>query len=377
MSVRAAQRVVTGVGDVLAPGWIRVEDGMITQVEAGSPPDGRISPGTLAPGFVDMHCHGGGGASFESGDPEQVLAAAQVHRRHGTTSVIASLVSAPADGLLRQVSALAELCDDRVIAGIHLEGPWLSPEFRGAHDPETLRRPSVAELEVLLAAGRGHVRMVTLAPERTGALDTIRACAANGVVAAIGHTNASYAEVAAGVEAGASVATHLFNAMRPLKHRDPGPVAALTEDPRVTVEMIADGVHLDDAVLRLGARAASGRFTLITDAMSAAGGPDGTYLLGSLEVLVVNGVARLVEGGAIAGSTLTMDRAVRQSIAARLADADAVIEAATSRPAQVMSLAGVGTLAPGNRADLVLLDDEHQLVEVWAGGVPVAQGSAP
>lgn len=372
MNILSAQRVVTGTGDVLTPGWLSVVAGVIEEVAAGIPPDGTVSPGTLAPGFVDIHCHGGGGASFESGDPAQVVAAASAHRRHGTTSLVASLVSASADDLLRQVAALAELCDDRVIAGIHLEGPWLSAEYRGAHDPAALRRPTLAELDALVAAGRGHVRMVTLAPERSGALETVRACAANGVVAAIGHTNASYAEVAAAVEAGATVATHLFNAMRPLKHRDPGPIAALTEDPRVTVELIADGVHLDPAVLRFGARAASGRVALVTDAMSAAGAPDGPYVLGGMQVLVVNGIARLLEGGAIAGSTLTMDRAVRHSIDAGLSGPDEVLLAATARPAQVLSLRGAGELTPGARADLVLLDPEHRLVGVWAAGEPVA-----
>lgn len=372
MSILSAERVVTGTGDALTPGWISVEDGVIERVAPGPPPHGEISPGTLAPGYVDMHCHGGGGASFESGDPGQVVTAAMAHRRHGTTSLVASLVSAPADALRQQVGTLADLCDDRVIAGIHLEGPWLAAEYRGAHDPATLRNPTVAELEALLAAGRGHVRMVTLAPERRGALDTIRACAANGVVAAIGHTNATYAEVAAAIEAGATVATHLFNAMRPLKHRDPGPIAALTEDPRVTVEMIADGVHLEAAVLRLGARAACGRVALVTDAMSAAGGPDGTYPLGGLEVLVVHGVARLVDGGAIAGSTLTMDRAVEHSIDVGVGQPEDVIFAATARPAQALSLAGVGTLAAGSRADMVLLAEDHRVVEVWAGGAPVA-----
>lgn len=371
MTVVAAQRVVTPDG-VLAPGWVEFGAAGIVGVAAGEGPAGVVEVPWLVPGFVDMHCHGGGGASFESAEPAQVAQAAAAHLRHGSTSVVASLVSAAPDVLVRQVRDLAELCDDGVVVGVHLEGPWLSPDYAGAHDPAALRDPSVAELDVLLAAGRGHVRMLTLAPERAGALEVIRTAVAQGVTVAIGHTNATYPEVAAAVEAGATVASHLFNAMRPLRHRDPGPVAALTEDPRVTAELIADGVHLDPAMLRLGARAASGRIALVTDAMSAAGSPDGTYWLGGSEVLVVKGVARLVDGGAIAGSTLTMDTAVRHVVDSGAADAVGAIRAATQVPARAVSLDGVGQLATGRRADLVALTDDLEVTGVWRAGVPVA-----
>jgi N-acetylglucosamine-6-phosphate deacetylase len=363
----AASHVVTPTG-ILSPGWVEVESGVITAVGQGPAPEPvPVHQGWLVPGFVDMHCHGGGGASFMAADPESVATVVATHRLHGTTSIIASLVSATPDLLLAQVEALAGQCDAGVIRGIHLEGPWICERYRGAHDPLALRPPDLDELDALLAAGNGHIRMITIAPELPGALPAIEAASASGVVVAVGHTDADYEQVAAAIDAGATVATHLFNAMRPLGQRDPGPVAALTQDPRVTVELIVDGVHVAEPVVALGRRAAEGRVALVTDAMSAAGGVDGDYMLGSLAVSVVDGVARLVEGGAIAGSTLTLDHAVRRFVRECGATVPQAVAAAATTPADLMGLSDVGAIEPGRRADLVALDPDLTLLGVTLG----------
>lgn len=369
MTVLAGRRVVTP-GSLLQPGVVTLTAATITSVADEEAPDGVPMFDWLVPGFVDIHCHGGGGAEFAAGDPASVAAAAQAHLRHGTTAVLASLVSAAPDELLRQVRDLADRCDEQLIAGIHLEGPWLAPAYRGAHDSAALRDPEVAELDRLLAAGRGHVRMVTLAPELPGALPVIRTAVDRGVAVAIGHTNATYEQVAAAVAEGATVGTHVCNTMRPMRHRDPGPIAALTEDPRVTVELIADAVHLDPATLRLVTRATAGRIALVTDAMPAAGAGDGVYRLGPLEVLVVGGVARLADG-TIAGSTLTMAAAVRHFVESGAGDVETAVRAATVYPARAVGLAA-GTLEAGVGADLVGLADDLNVVAVWRAGEQVA-----
>jgi N-acetylglucosamine-6-phosphate deacetylase len=365
-------RVVAASG-VLDPGWVEVSSGRIAALGAGSAPrpaDIDLGGGWLVPGFVDMHAHGGGGASVLGADPDAVARVVAAHRAHGTTSIVASLVSAPPDPLAADVAALADLVEDGLIAGIHLEGPWISPAYKGAHDAGTLRDPHPSEVGRLLAAGRGHVVMVTLAPEREHGLDATRRLAAEGVVPAVGHTDAGYDVVRAAIDAGATVATHLFNAMRPLHHRDPGPVAALLGDERVCVELIADGVHLHPAVLALAHRS-SARIALVTDAMAAAGAGDGEYRLGDLRVRVEGGTARLVEGGAIAGSTLTMDVAFRRAVRLSAVPIEQAVQAASTTPARLLRLDDRGRIAVGLRADLCHVDDDLRLVRVWAGGAPV------
>ncbi|MUM19695.1 N-acetylglucosamine-6-phosphate deacetylase [Mycobacterium sp. CBMA271] len=259
------------------------------------------------PEFFDMHVHGGGGASFGD-DPEGNRIALAWHRAHGTAGLLASLVTLAPDDLLRAVRVLAEAAGagSNGIAGIHLEGPWLSPRYAGAHDPRLLREPDLGELERLLDAGAGHIRMVTIAPELPGALQAIELLAERGVVAAVGHTDATYELTLQAISAGATVATHLFNAMRPIHHREPGPIPALLESPAVTIELIADGVHIHPAVYRMVLAAVGpDRIALVTDAMCAAGMPDGAYQLGQLPVTVAAGEARLPDG-TIAGSTASM-----------------------------------------------------------------------
>ncbi len=372
-------RIIAGASLVLpdgiaADGWVEVDGADIRSLGTGDPPrpaDVHLDGGYLAPGFIDIHNHGGGGATVVGADPEAVARFAATHRRYGTTTIVASLVSGHPQSLAHDVAVLAELAQDGLIAGTHLEGPWIAPEFKGAHDLATLRDPDPSEVDELLRIGRGTIRMVTLAPEHPHGIDAVRRFADAGAIAAIGHTNAPYDRVREAIDAGATCSTHLFNAMRAVHHREPGPIVALTEDPRVTNELVLDGVHLHPAAAAFAARASQGRVVFVTDAMSAAGGEDGSYLLGDLEVLVTDGVARLVEGGAIAGSTLTLDKAVAfavQQAGFSLADA---LAAVTSTPAGMLGTHDRGRLAQGLRADLCHLDDDLRLTAVWAGGEPV------
>jgi N-acetylglucosamine-6-phosphate deacetylase len=361
--------------DRAAPGWLSINGDEIVEVGAGRPPrapDVDLGAQIVVPGFVDIHVHGGGGGSFTDLDPESARRAVAHHRSHGTTTTLASLVTAAPADLLAGVSMLTELAADGLIAGIHLEGPWLSQHRCGAHAPALLRDPDPAELQRLLAAGAGAIRMITLAPERAGALDAIRQIAGAGVVAAVGHTDTDLAGALAAVEAGATVGTHLFNAMPPIHHRDPGPAVALINDPRVTTELIVDGTHLDPSLYRMVSAASPGTVALITDAMAAAGAPDGGYRLGGLAVTVAGGVARLDRNGSIAGSTATMDRVFATAVAALpVPRPEALVIAARQAatiPAGAVGLGRVGALAAGRRADLVVLDPELAVRRVMTRG---------
>jgi N-acetylglucosamine-6-phosphate deacetylase len=355
---------------------VEIDGPTIVAMGAGAPPraaDMTLDGGYLSPGFIDIHSHGGGGASVVGADPQAVARFARAHRQHGTTTIIASLVSAYHDSLAHDVAVLAELTEQGVIAGTHLEGPWIAAEYKGAHDPGTLRDPDPAEVDELIRIGRGTIRMVTLAPEYPHGIDAVRRFADAGAIAAVGHTNATYDQARAAIDAGATCATHLFNAMRPVNHREPGPIVALTEDERVTNELILDGVHVHAAAAAFAGRAAEGRVVFVTDAMTAAAGEDGDYMLGDLPVLVVDGVARLVDGGAIAGSTLTLDSAVRFAVQQVGFSAQAAFAAVTTTPARMLGLSDRGALAAGMRADLCHMDADLSLTAVWAGGEAVAR----
>ena len=240
-------------GRVCRPGWLQTSGRQILDCGAGTPPrtaDVDLPDSVVVPGFIDMHVHGGGGASYTSADGPEIARAAEFHRSHGTTSTLASLVTAAHAELLAGVRAVAEATRRGIVAGMHLEGPWLSPARCGAHDHTLMRDPDPAEIDAVLADGGDAIRMVTLAPERSGSEWAIRRFLDAGVVVAVGHTDATYEQVSHAVELGATVGTHLFNAMPPLHHREPGPALALLQDPRVTVELIADGVHVHPAVVR-------------------------------------------------------------------------------------------------------------------------------
>jgi N-acetylglucosamine-6-phosphate deacetylase len=312
-----------------------------------------------------------------SGDPEEVLAAACYHRRHGTTRTLASLVTAPLPEMAAGAAATATLveggAEDDLVVGCHLEGPFLSRSRCGAQDPDSMLAPDPDAMRVLLGAGRGRVRLVTLAPELPGGLDLIGQVRSAGAVAAIGHSDASYEDAVAAVEAGARVATHLFNGMRGLHHREPGTVGAALDRGEIVCEVINDGFHLADPVVRLVFAAAAGRVALVTDAIVAAGAAEGEYTLGPLRVVVREGRATLAGSGAIAGSTLTMDRAVWRAMRLGL-PIQAVVDAASSTPARVLGMEDrFGSVEAGKLADLCVLDDAFDLLGVMAGGRWVAE----
>jgi N-acetylglucosamine-6-phosphate deacetylase len=390
MTPTTQRKVLTGA-TVVTPsgrvghGRITVDGPRITEVGTGgtadtgeaSRADEATGAGTLdltgywiVPGFVDIHNHGGGGASFTSGTAEDVLTGVRVHRLHGTTTLVASTVTSGLDALARQAALLSELVEQGELAGIHFEGPFISPCRKGAHSENLLRDPDPAEVRKLMDATRGTAKMFTLATELPGGIDSVRLLAEHGVIAAVGHTDATYEQTREAIDAGATVATHLFNAMPGLNHRVPGPIAALLEDERVTVELIDDGTHLHPAVLQLAfARAGADRVAFVTDAIDAAGSGDGRYRLGPLDVDVVDGVARLVEGGSIAGSTLTLDTALRRAVSIDGLPVEDVVKALSATPARLLGIDDrVGSIEPGKDADLVVLDTDHTLKGVLHKG---------
>jgi N-acetylglucosamine-6-phosphate deacetylase len=368
-TVLAGARVVLPSG-VVDGGRVTVEGARIAANEAGEPATADLTGHTLVPGFVDIHNHGGGGASFTSGTAEDILTGVRTHRAHGTTTVVASTVTENLDTLARQAALLSELVEQGDLAGIHYEGPFISPCRKGAHDETLLRDPDPATVRKLVEAGRGAAKMVTLATELPGGIESVRVLAELGVIAAIGHTDATYEQTREAIDAGATVATHLFNAMPPLQHRLPGPIAALLEDDRITVELINDGTHLHPAVLELAfGSAGAARVAFITDAMDAAGFGDGMYDLGPLKVQVLEGVARLVEGGSIAGSTLTLDTAFKRAVTLDRLSLTDTVQAISGNPARLLGLSDrVGSLEPGKDADLVVLDAAYDVVGVMRKG---------
>jgi N-acetylglucosamine-6-phosphate deacetylase len=372
--LNTAETLLTG-RELLRPGWIEVSDGVVHEAGAGAAPrpaDRDLGAVTVVPGFVDTHLHGGGGANFSTASHADTSTAVAFHRRYGTTTLVASLVTAGPAELLYQVRGLADDVHAGVIDGIHLEGPWLSTNRCGAHQPSLMRDPDPGEIERVLDAGAGAIRMVTLAPERSGALAAIGQFVEAGVVAAVGHTEATYEQTRAAIAAGATVGTHLFNAMRPIDRREPGPIVALLEDPRVTVELITDGVHVDPAIYRHVTRSAGpDRVSLVTDAMAATGMADGVYHLGPLAVDVVAGVARVAGTDTIAGSTATMDRIFRFAVAnsglARDQALTLAVRQTSLNPALALGMPCAG-LVSGARADLVVLDADFAVTGVMRHG---------
>ena len=321
----------------------------------------------ITPGFVDLHGHGGGGEDYGTGDLPAALAA---HRAHGTTRAVVSLASEALEVLERQLRAVAALAhDDPRVLGSHLEGPFLAPARRGAHAETALRHPDATTIDRLLAAADGTLRQVTIAPELPGALDAIRRFVAAGVVVAIGHTDADAPTARAAFDAGATLLTHAFNAMPGIHHRSPGPVVAAFDDDRVCLELVLDGHHVDPHVAAVAFASAPGRIALVTDAMAAAAGVDGTYRLGALDVDVTGGVATVAGTDTLAGSTLTQDLALGLAIDGLGLSRPDAVAAVTCTPARILDLDDrLGLLEPGYAADVVALDETFAVTAVWAAG---------
>jgi N-acetylglucosamine-6-phosphate deacetylase len=377
-----AGRLVT-TDEILDDGVLEVRpDGTIGYV---GPASGWSGPtpepvGTIAPGFVDIHCHGGGGHTVTSHDPAEVAAVAAHHLSRGTTTMLASLVSAPTADVVAGIAAIASVAaTGSPVVGCHVEGPFLDPAHRGAHDPTHLRLPGTDELRTWLAAGaddagRPTVRMVTLAPELPGAAAAVELLERSGVVVGLGHTGADargFAEALRTLRR--PLVTHLFNGMEPLHHRRPGPVAASLDAlarGATVVELITDGVHLADETVRLVFAVDPGRHVvLVSDAMAAAGMPDGDYELGSVRVRVAEGRAwTRTDPSSLAGGTAHVADLVRRCVVRAGVDPVAAVAAATSTPAALLGLDDRGSLATGLRADLVVLDREWRVRRVMRGG---------
>lgn len=378
MSTVIHSATVVSDGRAVEDGWIVFDDGLVSARGSGpgwrrlSAPDAEVVDAAgriLTPGFVDIHVHGGGGASFDDG-VEAMSAGLAAHREHGTTRSVISLVSASLPDLTARLSLVRQLMSvDPLVLGSHLEGPFLSSEFKGAHDPSLLIAPGPDAVARLVDAAAGTLRQVTLAPELDGGQDAIRSFVREGAAVAVGHTAADYDQTLAAFDGGASILTHAFNGMAGIHHRAPGPVAAAIDSPGVTIELIADGTHVVPAAARILTAGAPGRIGLVTDAMAAAAAADGEYRLGALPVVVHRGVARLVEGGSIAGSTLTMDSALRFARAELHLSLPAAVDTVTRVPARALGVSGsYGSLSAGYPADAVLLDSALAVQRVWADG---------
>jgi len=384
-----AGRLLTPTDSIEHP-LVLVEQGRVVDISARSsrqvPAGVSVSDfghSVIAPGYVDLHIHGSAGYDVMDDSAEALPAIEQLLVRHGVTSYFPTTVTAPMDATLRALERLADAIEKRELdlerqnadsmiralpLGIHLEGPFISHARRGVHPPENLLAPTLALFERFWQAARGRIRMMTIAPELEGATEVIEEAARRGVCVSLGHSDADYATAERGIAAGARHATHTFNAMRPLDHRSPGILGAVLTDRRVSADIIADGVHLDPAIVKLFADAKGAAQTvLITDATSATGMPDGRYRLGSFEVDVRDGMCMV--DGKLAGSVLTMDRAVRNL--ARFAEWDLprAVAAASQNPARVARIANKGVLAVGADADFVVLSSEGEVLRTFVGGV--------
>ncbi|NRD25126.1 N-acetylglucosamine-6-phosphate deacetylase [Frigoribacterium sp. VKM Ac-2836] len=323
--------------------------------------------GVVVPGFVDQHVHGALGVDFGGADEAGARRAAAHHHRAGSTRLVASVATASSQATLRALGVLAPLVDEGVLDGVHLEGPWLSSTRRGAHDPALLRSPEPAEVEALLDAARGTVRLVTIAPELPGAVDAIRLLVDRGVVVALGHSDCTAAEAHAAADAGATVVTHVYNGMRPLHHREPGLAGAALTDDRLAVELILDGRHVSRDAVEIARRASSGRLVLVSDAMAATGWSDGRYTIAGSEVVVEHGVAMLADGSSLAGSTGTVGEGVSRLVREHGVALPEAVRASSTTAATALGLTGAG-LDPGDRADLVVLDEHDRVDRVLRDG---------
>ncbi len=363
-------------GTVITPfkmirnGTVVFEDGKITSAgrrdEIEAPTGARVidaSQKVVTPGFIDIHVHGGKGRSVMEASAEAVNELAKFETDHGTTAFLPTTISASREKLVDAVRAVSVAMEKGTegaeVLGIHLEGPYISTEKRGGQDPGFIRLPSLGEFREILKASNQKVRIVTLAPEVDGAERLIDELRSLGIVTSVGHSNATYSEAVNAIKHGVSHAAHVFNGMRSFHHREPGVLGAVLLHDKVTAELISDGVHVHPAAMKLLTRVKdSKRVVLVTDAIKAVGMPDGEYELGKQNVVVKNGICRLVSGE-LAGSTLTMDAAVRNMVELVGASLQEAVMMATVNPATVIGIEDrKGSIEPGKDADLVILDEE-------------------
>jgi N-acetylglucosamine-6-phosphate deacetylase len=393
----AAPRVITaaagpdGAGaaraawDVLSPGWVGVTAGRVSAAGAGTPPrppDVKLPSGTLAPGFVDIQVNGYFGVEFGSADAAGWGTVVGRLPETGTTAFLPTIITAPLAGLagsLRRAAALMPgLPPGAKTLGMHVEGPFISPQRKGAHNEEWITDPTPGAIEDLLAAGAGQLRVVTLAPERPGAIAAIARLTQAGVLVSVGHSDATADQVAAAASAGARLVTHLFNAQSPLRHREPGVPGQALADDRLASGLIADLHHVAGQVCRVAFTAAPGRIFLVTDAAACAGMPPGRYLLGNrpIELPPGDGVPPVRTDGTLAGSALRMDVAVANMVSLGVPLA-AAVTAASRIPADLIGRADLGRIAPGAAADLVWLDGNLRARATWVNGHMVYSATRP
>ncbi len=347
------------VDDRIVLGDVSIDDGRITAV--GLEGTGR---GIAAPGFVDLQVNGFAGVDFLAADRAGYDVAGEALLETGVTGYLPTFITSGVDELTAALRAIPPSARGARILGAHLEGPFISPHRLGTHPRDLRRDPDPDLLEVLL--GAGPVRLVTLAPELPGALELVDMLLARAVVVSLGHSNATAAEANVAFDRGVRTVTHVFNAMRPLTHRDPGIVGAALLRPDVVVQAIVDGIHLDPDIVRLLWKVAAGRVALVTDAVAAAGQGDGAYRLGAVDIDVLDGVARRGDG-VLAGSALTMIEAVRNLVETGV-PVERALAAASSVPAGVLRLDDAGRLRVGGRGDVVVLDDALEIQRVLVGG---------
>ena len=330
-----------------------------------------------APGYIDLHAHGAWEHSFDDG-AEGIAIARAYHMLHGTTRQVLSLITNPLDVMQENLRTVKRVMQTRPdVLGSHLEGPFLALSRKGAHDPNCLVDPTPERVEALLEAADGTLRQITIAPEREHGMEAIKRFVDAGVIPAVGHCDADYQTARTAFNSGSTLMTHMFNAMNGIHHRKPGPIPAALEDSRVTIELINDGFHVENPILQMAFNAAPNRIAFVTDAMAATGCADGSYKLGALDVQVTDGHARLVSNGAIAGSTLTLDVAIKRAVKELGIGLPAAIAAATLVPARALGVdkqngitnAPLGLVEKGYAADLLLLNSGTLAVEhVWLEG---------
>jgi N-acetylglucosamine-6-phosphate deacetylase len=356
---------------------VRVADGVIAEIGRSLSRRGPcIEAGGLlvAPGFFDVHVHGAGGAMCESGSPQELLTISDTLARFGTTSFLATMATLPAETLRQAVEAVAAAAGHEQgarIAGIHLEGPYLNPRRAGAQAVPWMRAPSIEEIDELQRLSGGRIKLITVAPELEGALPFVSAMRERGVRVSAGHSDATADQMRAAVAAGVTHVTHLFNAMRELHHREPGIVGAALTNDALSTELICDGHHLHPTTVDLALRCKPpGKVVLVSDAVGALGMPEGTYEMFGLRCVISHGCVRLADGGQLAGSCLTLDQAVRNVRAWRPEmPLEALLHCASWAPARVIGVDGaIGTLEPGKRADLTLLNEQLEVVRTFCGG---------